>query len=168
MESPVKNSSTEEPKSLHKQEKQSFLQRTQKVMRNVFLCCQDTLECFVPSPSKPHYFDLKSSETHWEETTPHLDTTCISEHAVESLCVQDLWERSNGILGCSNLLLPGEVPVEPTDAQDLHKTSPNITTVDVTSIAEETVEKKSSTKELDTLGCFGGVSQETVSSTSIM
>ncbi|XP_048031947.1 uncharacterized protein LOC125258834 isoform X1 [Megalobrama amblycephala] len=131
-EDPVENSSTEKRTSPHKTGIRLFLHRAQKTVENGFLhfccCCQDSVECFVPPPSKPHYAGLESTETQTEDTTPGSDVTCISEQRTESLSVQSR---------CSDFVLPGEVPVEIV----LHETRANITTIDITSIGEDNVEK---------------------------
>lgn len=116
--------------SPHKAGIRLFLHRAQKAVENGFLrfCCQDSVECFVPPPSKPHYAGLESTETQTEDITPRSDVTCISEQRTESLSVQTR---------CLDFVLPGEVPVETI----LHETRANITTIDITSISEDNVEK---------------------------
>lgn len=118
--------------SPHKAGIRLFLHRAQKTVENGFLhfccCCQDSVECFVPPPSKPHYTGLESTGTQTEDTTSVSDVTCISEQRTESLSVQSR---------CSDFVLPGEVPVEGI----LHETRANNTTLDITSITGDNVKK---------------------------
>ncbi|XP_067312503.1 uncharacterized protein [Pseudorasbora parva] len=145
LEDPEENNSTEKLASPHKDGIHLFLHRAQKTVENGFLrcccCCyQDSVECFVPEPLKPHYESLESPEAQSEEAKHDTDITCISEQRIiESLSLQS---SSNSSSMCSDFVLPGEVPIETTGVSD----SPSrhyITTLDTTSIAEDNVEKKS-------------------------
>ncbi|XP_067237931.1 uncharacterized protein [Chanodichthys erythropterus] len=69
-----------------------------------------------------------STETQTEDTTPRSDVTCISEQRTESLSFHNR---------CLDFVLPGEVPVKTI----LHETRANITTIDITSIGEDNVER---------------------------